>query len=80
MRRYLIAFFNHEKFIAQFALFIAQSEDLSLKTRDLSLNLAFYRSNASLNLVNLLRHYMKIRPCWFYKVSTIVSDESILFT
>jgi hypothetical protein len=31
MRRYLIVFFNHEKFIAQFALFIAQSEDLSLK-------------------------------------------------
>jgi hypothetical protein len=55
MGRVLSARFDCEKFINQFEEFIAQSEDLSLISNGLSLNLEIYRSNTSHCQVNLLK-------------------------
>jgi len=55
MRRIFNVNFDCEKFIAQIERFIAQSGDLSLISRVLSLNLKIYRSNASRTQVNLLK-------------------------
>jgi len=55
MRRIISVNFDCEKFIAQIQRFIAQSGNLSLILRVLSLNLKIYRSNASRTQVNLMK-------------------------